>query len=113
MSLKGPVSCVSDAFSFLLLFFLINLLELLFFNELYLFDDESDDDGSESGSPGTCKFSFCSGNFVGRFNGVGSGVFVTTGIESIGGIVPFIVFVTKSVDFKGCQLIEIFWRPES
>ena len=75
MSLTCPISCVFDAFSSYC-FFLIDLLELLFFDELYVFDDESDDDGSGSGSPGTCTFPFFSGKSVGSVSGVGSGVFV-------------------------------------
>ena len=39
-------------------------MELLYFDKLDLFNDESDDDGSESGSPGTCAFPFCSGKSV-------------------------------------------------
>ena len=68
VSLTRPVSCVPDKFFFLLLLFLINLLELLSFGELYLFDDEYDNDGSGSGSPGTCDFPFCSGKSVGPVN---------------------------------------------
>ena len=52
------------------------------FDKLYSFDYESDDDGSISGSPGTCAFPFCYdesvgsvGESVGRVCGVGSGVF--------------------------------------
>ena len=52
------------------------------FRGLYSFDDESDDDGSISGSPSTCTFPFFSdesvgsvGESVGRVCGVGSGVF--------------------------------------
>ena len=64
---------------------------MLSFDKLDLFDDESEDDGYGSGSPGTCVFPFCSGKYVGiagksvgRVCGVGSGVFVSTEIESIG-----------------------------
>ena len=32
------------------------------FDELYLFDDEPDNDGSGSGSPGMCAFPFFSRN---------------------------------------------------
>ena len=44
-------------------------------------DDESDDDGSGSVSPGMCDFPVCSVNSVGRVSGIGSGVFVMTGIK--------------------------------
>ena len=56
------------------LFFLIDLLELLSFEKLDLFGDDSDDDGSGYGSPETCAFPFCSGNFVDCVSGVGSSV---------------------------------------
>ena len=74
---ESNVSCFLylRLFFFLSLFFLIDLLEFLSFDGLYLFDDESDDDGSGSGSPGTCNFTFCSGNSVGSVSCVGSGVF--------------------------------------
>ena len=72
---------------FLSLFFLIDLLEFLSFDELDFFDDESDNDGSGSRSPDTCTFPFCSskcvgnvGKDVGGVSGVGSGVFIPTGI---------------------------------
>ena len=93
---------------------------MLSFDELDLFDDESDNDGSGSGSPGTYAFPFCSGKSVvsvaksvGRVRGVGSSVFVPTGIESIGGVVLLVVFVPKGVNSKGGRLIEIFWCSNS
>ena len=85
---------------------------MLSFDKVYLFDDESDNDGSGSRSPGTCDFPFCSEEYVGRVIGVGSGDFVLTGIESIGDIVPLVVFVPRGVEFKGGQIIELFWRPK-
>ena len=73
---------------FLSRFFLIDLLELLSFEKLDFFDDESDIDGSGSGSPGMWPLKFFSdesigsvGESVGRVCGVGSGVFVPIGIE--------------------------------
>ena len=48
---------------------------------------------------------------VGRVSGMGSGVFVSTGIKSIGDVVPLVMFVPKVVDCKGSRLIEIFWPP--
>ena len=71
-------------------------------DKLDLFDDDSDDDGYVSGSPGTCSFPFYSdesvgsvGKSVGRVCGVGSVIFVLTGIDSIGDVVPLVVFVPK------------------
>ena len=91
-------------FFFLLRLFLIGLLKLLSFGELDLFGDESNDDVSVSGSPGTCKFPFCSIKSVGSVGEsvvhvcvIGSGVFFPTGIESIGDIVPLVVFIPKGV----------------
>ena len=107
-------------FLFLSRFFLFDLLELVSFNELDSFDGESDDDGSGSGSAGTCAFPVCSdesigsvGRSVGHVSGVGSGVFVLTGIKSIGDVFPLVVFVPKIVESKGSRLIEIFCRPKS
>ena len=57
MSLTSPVSCLSDASSSYFVSFLFDLLELISFDQFYLFDDESGNDGSGSGSPGTCSFS--------------------------------------------------------
>ena len=47
-------------------------------------------------------------NFVGSVSGIGSGVFVPTVIESIGDVVPLVVFVPRGVVSKVGQLIEIF-----
>ena len=85
-------------------------------------NDESDNDGSESRSADMCACPFhfedSAGsvnnsvgrveNSVGRVRGVGSGVFVPIGIESIGGVVLSVVFVPIGVEFKGGQFIEIF-----
>ena len=99
---------------------MIDLLELLSFDELYIFHDKSDSDGSGSGSPGTCALPFSSSKsvgivceYVGHVFGIGSGIFVLTGIKSIGDIVPLVVFVPKRVESKGGRLIEIFWRLKS
>ena len=79
---------------------------------MFFFVDESDDDGSGSGSSGTCALPFCSDESVGSVgksiicvHGVGSGVFVATGIDSIGEVVPLFVFVPREVKSKGGQLI--------
>ena len=70
-------------------------------------DDESDNDRSDSGSAGTCDFTFRFekyvvhvDNFVGRVDDsigrvcwVRSGVFVLIGIDSIGEVFLLVVFV--------------------
>ena len=100
-------------FFFLYIFFLISFLSLLYFDKLYFFNDESDNDGSGSCSPGTCNFPFCSGNSVSHVRGVGPVVFVPTGIESIGDVVPLVMFLPIVVESKVGRLIELFWRPKS
>ena len=74
---------------------------MLSFGKLELFGDDYYDDGSGSGSPDTCAFPFCSGNSIGRVNGVGYGVFVTAVIESIGDVVPLVMFVPRGFESKG------------
>ena len=95
---------------------------MVLFDESDFFDDESDDDGSDSGSAGTCTFYFrfdeSAGRVgdsighvdesVGRVSGMESGFFVQTGIESIGDVITLFVFVSKGVESKGGRLIEIF-----
>ena len=85
------------------------------FNELYLFDDESDNDGSVSGSSGMCAFPFrfedsvgSVGKYVGRVSDVGSSIFFPTGIELIGDFVPLVMFLPKVVKSKSGRLVEIF-----
>ena len=63
-------------------------------------------------SAGTCAFPFCSGNSVGCVSGVDYGVFVMTGVESIGGVVPLVVFVPRGVKSNVGRLIGSFWRPK-
>ena len=82
-------------------------------------DDDSEDNGSVSGSPVTCNFPFFSGKSVGGFSksvgrvcGVGSGVFVPTGIESIGDVFQLVVFVPKLFESNGGRLIKIFCRSK-
>ena len=65
-----------------------------------MLDDDSDDDGSDSGFACTRAFLFCFGesvfcvdDSVGCGGGMGYGIFVPIGIESIGDIVPLVVFV--------------------
>ena len=95
-------------------------------NKSDLLDNDYDDDGSDSGSYGTCAFPFCFEQSVGRVDysvgcvaesifcvcGVGCGAFFMTGIESIGDFFLLVVFVLKGVNSKGGQLIELFWRPK-
>ena len=61
---------------------------MLLFEKPDFLDDESDDDGSESGSAGICKFTFCFDEYVGNVDdsvvhvhGVGCGVFSPTAVE--------------------------------
>ena len=89
-------------------------------DESDLLNDESDDDGSDSGSAGTCAFPFRFEksigyvyNSIGRVCGVGYGIFVSTGIKSIGDVITLVVFVPKGFESKGSRLIEICWRPKS
>ena len=91
---------------FLLIAFLFNFFTgIAILQRIIFFDDESDNDGSGSGSPGTCAFPFCSVNSISRVSGVGFSVFVLTGIESIGDVVMLVVFVSREVDSKGGRLI--------
>ena len=90
----------SDKSSFLCLRKKILLLRFFFFG------DESKNDGSGFGSSGTCDFSFYSENSVGSVSGIGSDVFVPTGIESMGDFVPLVLFVPIEVESKVGQLIE-------
>ena len=83
-------------------------------------NDESENDGSDSGSDGTCNFLFRFEESIGRVDdsvgyvcGVVSGVFVLIVIESIDNVVLLVVSIPIGVDSKGGQLIEIFWRPKS
>ena len=72
---------------------LLDLLYLLSLDESDLPNDESDDDGSDSGSSGMCAFSFRFDNSFGRVSGVGSGVFVPIGVESKCDVFMSFVFV--------------------
>ena len=90
-------------------------------------DDDSGDDGSYSRSAVTCSFPFrfedsvgcvddsvsCVNDSVGHVCGVGSGVFVLIGIESIGDIVMLSLFAPIGVESKSGRPIEIFLRPKS
>ena len=58
-------------------------------------------------------FSLRFDNSIGRVSGLGSGVFIQTGVESKCDIFVFFVFVPMGVESKGGQLIEMFWRSNS
>ena len=88
-------------------------LRFFFLLRFFFFDNESDIDGSGSGSSGTCAFPFFSGNFVGCVSSVGFGVFVLIGIESIDDIVPSFVLKTLGVYSKVGRLIEIFFESKA
>ena len=72
-----------QCFFFLSRFFLFDLIELVSFDKLNFFD-QSENYGSGSGSPD---------KYVGSAGDIGFGDFVLTGIESLGNVVPLVVFV--------------------
>ena len=85
------------------------------FDKLDSFDDESDNNMSDSGYAGTCAFPFrfdeyvgTVGESIGRVSGVGSGIFFLTGIDSISDIFLLVVFVPKGFKSKCGRLVEIF-----
>ena len=53
------------------------------------------------------------GKSVGGVSGVGSCVFVLTGLKSVGDVVLFVMFVPRGVKSKGGRIIELFCRPKS
>ena len=73
-----------------------------------LLDDESDDDGSDYGSSGTCFFLLRFDDSVGHVSLLGSGVFVPTRVKSKCDVFEFVVFMPIVVEPKRGQLIEIF-----
>ena len=80
----------SESYSLLLL----DLLHLLSSDESDLIDDESDKNGSESRSSGTCSFPFRFDDPVGHVSGLGYSVFVPTGVESKCDVFAFVVFIS-------------------
>ena len=85
---------------------------MISFDKLNFFDNESENDGSGSGSPGTFDFPFLSGisvgsadEFIVSVSGVGSGNFVLIEIESVGDFVQLVIFLPREVDSKGGRLI--------
>ena len=55
-------------------------------------------------------FSLRFDNSIGRVSGLGSGVFIPTGVESKCDIFVFVMFVPIRVESKGGRLVETFWR---
>ena len=84
-----------------------------FLLSLFFFYDVSDNYGSWSGSSGTCAFPLCSEFFCCYCNGIGSGVFVPTGIKSIFDVVLLVVFVPIEIKSKVGRLIQIFSHSKS
>ena len=76
--------------------------------ESYFLDDESDNDGSDSGSSGTFNFPFCFYDSVGHVSGLGYGGFVPIGVKSKCDVVRFFVFVPIGVESKCGKLIGMF-----
>ena len=71
-------------FLFLLRLLLLDFLFVLSLGKSDLLDHDSDDDGSDSGSSGTYSFTAFSVSFddsTGRVSGLGSGIFVRTGVD--------------------------------
>ena len=51
-------------------------------------------------------------NSIGCFFGMGSAIFVPTGIDSIGDVVPLFMFAPIGIESKGGRLTGSFWRPK-
>ena len=58
-------------------------------------------------------FFFRVDNSVGNVSGLGSGVFVPTGVKFKCYTFEFVLFVPIGVKSKGYRLIKIFWRSNS
>ena len=89
------------------------LLDFLSLYESDSLDDESDNNGSDSGSSGTCNLPCLFDDSVDCVIGLGSGIFVPIGVRSKCDVVTFVVFVPIVVESKGGQLIEMIWRSNS
>ena len=72
---------------------LLDFLYLLSSDESYSLDDESDDDGCDSGSSGTYYFPLHYENSVGRVSVLGYSFFVPTGVETKCDVFEFVVLV--------------------
>ena len=82
---KEPCLLSFQYIFFLLRLLLFDLMYLMSSDESDLIDDDSDFDGSDSGSSGRyyfCTFSFCFEDSVGSVGSLGSGVFCTNRIQS-------------------------------
>ena len=91
-------------FSLLSRCLLFDFLYFLSSDESDSLDDESDDDGSDFRYSGTnyfCAFYLHFDNSVGSVCGLGSSIFVPTGVESRCDIFVFVVFVLIVVKSKG------------
>ena len=80
---------------------LLDLLYLLSSDGSDSLDDESENDGSDSGSSGKCSFPFCFGDSVGRVSGMGYGFSLSIGVESNCEVVTFVMFVPTGVESNG------------
>ena len=125
MSIMSSVSFASNVFFLLSRFFvldflyflssaksesllIIDFLQFLLFDQSDFLEDESNNEGSDSGSAGTYDFLFSFYDFFGRVgesvgcvSGVGSDVFSPTRIKSIGDVLLEVVFLPKGVNSKG------------
>ena len=70
---------------------------MISFKKLYLLGDNSDNDGSESGSAGTCNFPFRFEESVGRFDNSVSRVDDSVGC--VCGVVSGVFFRLESIQF--------------
>ena len=115
ISLTSPVFWISKHFLFIASF-AVDFLYLLSSDKSDLIDDESEDDGPDYGSSGTYIFKYVSlrfDNYVGSASGLGSGVFISTGVDTKCDIFAFDVFLPISVESKVGRLIEVLWRSNS
>ena len=95
---------LSSAESDLLL--LLDLLHFMLSGESDLLNYEYENNGSDSGFSGRCFFTFHFYDPVGRVSGLGSGVFVPTGLDSKYDVFTFFLFVSIVFDSKGGRLIK-------
>ena len=89
---------------FLLRLLILDLLYLMSLHESDSLNDESYDDGYDSGSPITYSFPalfLCFDDSVVHVSGLGSGVFLPTGVDLKCDIFAFVMFVPIGVESKG------------
>ena len=84
------------------------MLYLLSSDKSDLIDDESDDDGFNSGSSGKYAFSLSFKDSVGHISGLGFGIFSLIRVNSKCDIVVFVLFMSIGVKYKGVRPIELF-----